>query len=43
MDDLYEMSNRKYYEIPDNTRKYFTQNMKYQVILENSRKYLGNA
>jgi hypothetical protein len=34
------MSNRQYYEIPGNTRKYFAKNMKYQEILENSRKYL---
>jgi hypothetical protein len=37
---IYEMSNKKYYEVPGNTRKYFAKNMKYQEILENSRKYL---
>jgi hypothetical protein len=34
------MSNRKYYEIPGNTRKYFAKNMKYQEILEKIREYL---
>jgi hypothetical protein len=37
---IYEMSNRNFYEIPENTRKYFAKNMKYQEILENSRIYL---
>jgi hypothetical protein len=41
---IYEMSKRKYYEIPGITRKYFAKNMKYQKILENSRKEIsGNT
>jgi hypothetical protein len=35
-----EISNKKYYEIPEKTRKNFAKNMKYQEILENSRKYI---
>jgi hypothetical protein len=34
------MSNKKYYEIPGNTRNYLAKNMEYQEILENSWKYL---
>jgi hypothetical protein len=36
---IYEMSNRKYYEIPGNTRKYFSKNMKYQEIPRNTMTY----
>jgi hypothetical protein len=36
------MSNRKYYEIPGNTKKYSAKNMKYQEILENSWKYYSD-
>jgi hypothetical protein len=36
---IYEMSNRKFYEIPGNTRKNFAKNNNYQEIPRKIMKY----